>query len=291
MRRRSCLALIAGGIGAALAGGPARGAAFDALRLSSHDVRFGGISGVHVFPGGASALLLTDRGVLFACAIDRDAAGAPVGLRVRSVHRLRRPDGRPLREREMDSEGLAIGPDGAIWVSFEGRGGGRIHRYATPDAPAEVLPVPPAFRRFGLNSGLESLAAGQDGALYTLPEDAPRGGFPIWRWHAGRWAEAGALPRRGAFLPVAADVGPDGLLYVLERRYSWPVSFASRIRRSATADLRVWQTVLETPAGMHGNLEGLSLWRAGGALRATLATDDNFRLMQRNELVEYTLPA
>ncbi|MFN6980242.1 MAG: esterase-like activity of phytase family protein, partial [Gemmobacter sp.] len=92
------------------------------------------------------------------------------------------------------------------------------------------------------------------------------------------------------FLPVAADFGPDGALWVLERRFLRHGAFGSRLRRARRADLASWATILQTPDGVHGNLEGLSLWRDGaGRTRAAMVADDNFRWLQRNEFVEYVL--
>jgi hypothetical protein len=43
--------------------------------------------------------------------------------------------------------------------------------------------------------------------------------------------------------------------------------------------------------GVQDNLEGLSVWRdIAGQIRLTLISDDNFRLLQRTEIVEYVLP-
>ncbi len=49
--------------------------------------------------------------------------------------------------------------------------------------------------------------------------------------------------------------------------------------------------LLETASGTYDNLEGVSVWRdAGGRLRATMISDDNFKFFQRTEIVEYALP-
>ena len=49
-------------------------------------------------------------------------------------------------------------------------------------------------------------------------------------------------------------------------------------------------TLLTTPAGRFGNLEGMSLWRDGsGRLRATLVSDNNFWPVMRTQLVEFAL--
>jgi len=89
---------------------------------------------------------------------------------------------------------------------------------------------------------------------------------------------------------VAADFGPDGRLYVLERQFRGLMGFASRVRRFRLGMDRLLaeETLLETAVGLHDNLEGLSVWRdAGGALRLTMIADDNFSFFQRTEIVEY----
>ncbi len=98
------------------------------------------------------------------------------------------------------------------------------------------------------------------------------------------------LPRRGSFLPTGADIGPDGLLYILERAFT-ALGFRSRIRRlDPAAPGAGVQTLITTPMGLHDNLEGISVWRSNtGATCLTLVSDDNFLAIQTSELVEYAL--
>jgi hypothetical protein len=292
MRRRSVLALIAAGAVAAGAVPAAPAPAFRALTLPrGPGGRFRGLSALRLDARGEAGLFLSDRGWLFEARVRRAAHGAAVGIDILAAHRLRGTDGQPLPEARADSEALALDPDGAILVGLEGRGGGRILAYDRPGAVARRVPVPPAFASFPLNGGIEALAAAPDGTLYVVPETASGEVFPVWRRRGG-WTVAGRLPASGGFRPVAADVGPDGALWVLERRFGPLPAFASRLRRSPTTDLTAWETRLETPDGRHGNLEGLSLRRgAGGRIVAAMVSDDNFIGLQRSELVEYTLDA
>jgi len=92
---------------------------------------------------------------------------------------------------------------------------------------------------------------------------------------------------------VGADFGPDGLLYILERYNIGLLAFASRVRRFKVHDDRIGneEFILETPIGAYDNLEGLSVWRdAGGHIRLTMISDDNFSQQQRTEIVEFRLP-
>ena len=81
-------------------------------------------------------------------------------------------------------------------------------------------------------------------------------------------------------------------MYVLERHFAGIGGFASRVRRFTLSGDRIAreETLLETPLGAHDNLEGIAVWRgAGGRLRLTMISDDNFRFFQRTEFVEYAV--
>lgn len=291
MFRRFVLALIAGLAGAA---GPL--AAQQAEFLGEYvwngpGLAFGGFSGIEVAPDGARFTAITDRGAVYSGQFDRDADGRIAGVALSSGPvMLRDMDGRVLRTRDSDAEGLAMGPDGALYISFEHNH--RIARYATESAASQVLLRADAFAGLQANSGLEALAIDAGGALYTLPE---RSGaldlaFPVYRFRGGLWEQPFAIPRDGDWLPVGADFGPDGRLYLLERDLAWIFGFLSRVRRFTVSGDRIGEgeVVLETPAGRHDNLEGISVWRdAGGALRLTMIADDNFRVFQQTEFVEY----
>lgn len=260
-----------------------------------NDPLFGGISGIHVFPGGLRFAAITDRGAWSEGRIARDGQGRITGVTAAPWRLLRATGITPLAEGRNDSEGLAIAADGTAYVSFEGRSAARVLRYARLDGPAQNLPLHPDFPRMQMNSSLEALAIGPDGTLYTLPERSGREDrpFPVYRFRGGVWDQPFALPRRDAFLPVAADIGPDGRFYLLERDFRGLSGFASRVRRFELTPRGpvAERELLRTPPGTHDNLEGLSVWRdGGGRLIGTMVSDDNFRFFQRTEIVEYALP-
>ena len=297
MRRRSGLALIAGGLIAAAYGGratPAPQGLIGSFRWQMEGPLFGGFSGIALSPDGRAFTALSDRGAFTTGRILRDAAGRIMDVTAAAMAKLRGAGAGPLDPSRADSEGLAIARDGTVYVSFEGRGAARVLRYASLHGPAENLPVPQAFKRMQLNSALEALAIATDGTLYTLPERS--GGahvpFPVWRYRGGAWDQPFAIPRRGDFLAVSADIGPDGRFYLLERDLRGIAGFASRLRRFRLTDtaLRDETVLIETPAGTHDNLEGLSVWRGVGGLVATMISDDNFKFFQSTEIVEYRLP-
>lgn len=292
MRRRAVLALIAGAAVAAAAVPAAPAPPFRALALPhGPGGRFRGLSALHLDARGQAGLFLSDRGWLFEAQMRRDSGGTATGIEIGGAHRLRGTNGHVLPAPRADTEAIAVMPGGTILIGFEGSGGGRILSYRWPGGAARRVPVPPDFAAFRPNGGIEALAAGPDGTLYVIPETATDGGFPVWR-RQGAWTRAGWMPASAGFRPVAADIGPDGALWVLERRFGPVPLFASRLRRSAASDLQRWETVLETPDGRHGNLEGLCLRRGPcGRIVVSMVSDDNFIAIQRSELVEYTIGA
>lgn len=294
MRRRTGLALIAGGLAAlALRGGATAAQAPGLIGVRSwtmDDPLFGGFSALHVFPGGERFLAVTDRGAWTQGQFARDGAGTITAVSAAPMRALDVPEPDPPGKARRDAEGVAVAPDGAILVSFEGPA--RVLRYEGLDGPARALPGHAEFRRMPGNGSLEALAVGPDGALYTLPERSGRINrpYPVYRFRGGEWDRPFELPRRGDFLAVGADIGPDGRFYLLERNFAGIRGFATRLRRFDLAGGSE-EVLIESPFGRHDNLEGVSIWRDGSArLVATMISDDNLNLFQRTEFVEYALP-
>jgi hypothetical protein len=251
----------------------------------------GGFSGLEVDADGMRFTALSDRGFLVTGRFLRED-GRLTGIAAGPPLRLVAPSGRPLAN--SDTEGLDMAPDGTLHVSVEGRHP-RVWRFAAPGARADALPAAPGFAALQVNSGLEALAGDGSGVLVTLPE---RSGawttpFPLFRFENGRWSAGQTIPRQDKFLPVGADFGPDGRLYLLERDFRGIFGFRSRLR-VFTIEGGVpgpGETLFETRAGRHDNLEGLSVWRdPEGAIRLTMISDDNENFLQRTEVVEYRLP-
>ena len=249
---------------------------------------FGGFSGLHVFPGGDRFLALSDGAVMFEGRFLRDESGAIVDIDNVSWAPLPDENGRPIRGIRGDSEGLAVAPDGRIFTSFEG-----VARLRIEDAGNGLplrLPRHPDFEGMQRNSSLEALAIGPVGALYTIPERSGRTNrpFPVYRLRGETWDIPFRIPRLGPFLVTGADIGPDGLLYVLERDFTG-IGFRSRVRRfdlSGGAE----ETLFQSRTGEYDNLEGISVWVDGSGRRVmTLISDDNFRWFQTTEIVEILL--
>jgi hypothetical protein len=300
MRRRTALAALgAATLGFGLAGPfRAQGSTGEAEYLGSHRWTegwdgFGGFSAIELDPDGLGFTALSDRIMVVRGTLRRDAAGAVAGVEAGPPEPLLDIHGAPLRGLRADSEGLAIAPDGTMWVSFEGLA--RVRREGRDGAPPELLPSHPDFERMGPNAALEALAVDAEGHLWTLPETPFDGShrFPVYRFDGTAWEIAFHLPVRDGFDAAGADIGPDGRLYILERTFRL-FGFRSRIRR-VEPDGSGEEVLLTTATGAHDNLEGIDVWRDetgtwGGGLRATLISDDNQRFLQRTEFVDYRLP-
>lgn len=264
-----------------------------AYHWESDDPLFGGFSAIALTGEGRDFVALSDRGNFTAGWVLRGQDGKIAGLAAAPIRPLKGPDNLPLGDYRRDSEGLAILPDGRVFVSFELIA--RVAFFPTLDSLGTVLPKSEAFRSMQRNASLEALAVDPAGTLYTLPErsGSPSAPFPVYRYKDGVWDQPFTLPRRGMFLAVAADIGPDGKFYLLEREFHGLAGFASRVRRFTIGPdaLTDEETLLQSATGQHDNLEGLSVWRdQAGQLRLTMISDDNMLFLQRTEIVEYRVP-
>ena len=248
---------------------------------------FGGLSGIEVEPDGQAFLALSDRGYVVRGRLER-TDGEITAIESGNLTYLQSRWGRRLQSGSNDSEGLAVAENGRIYVSFEG--GANIRFYSDEHSEAAVPKPHPDFATMQGNSSLEALAIDANGWVYTMPERSGRvtRPFPVYRTKGVEWERAFEISRREPFLPVGADIGPDGHFYLLERDFTG-VGFRSRVRRF---DLQTGneETLLTTWNGRHDNLEGLSVWQdEAGSIRLVMVSDDNFNWFQRTEIVEYRL--
>lgn len=246
--------------------------------------RFGGMSAIEVQPDGQHFLAMSDRSMFISGTFLR-AGDQITGVVEDARSLLRSINGDPLTGEWGDSEGLALDPDGNIYVSLEGFARVRVQRGL--DGAPRLLPVARDFIGMQQNAALEALAVGPDGAIYTIPERSGRSDrpFPVYRSVQGVWDIPFSIPRRDAFLVSGADIGPDGRLYLLERDFTG-LGFRSRVRRfDLTGGAE--EVLLETDTGTHDNLEGIAVWADTLGIRITMISDDNFRFFQETQIVEY----
>lgn len=263
------------------------------FRWSVRDDRFGGLSAFDWQDAETGQFIaIGDRGLFVTGRVLRDQDGKITGIADLDLSPVRDTDGTPVRGRNADVEGLARRDDGRLFVTFEAHH--RMWTYRDTGSEAAWMPRAPAFDTLKSNAGMESLAIAPDNSLMTIPEDTRtgKGDFPVYRYTGGAWTTAGTIPRRGDFLITGADFGPDGYLYVLERGFSGIFGFRSRVRRFEwqRGTLTEIDTVLETPTGRHGNLEGIAVARTpDGQIRLSMVSDNNFLAILPTSIVEYTL--
>ncbi|WBU63710.1 esterase-like activity of phytase family protein [Paracoccus aerodenitrificans] len=258
--------------------------------LSEDD--FGGFSGIEIADDGNSFHVISDRARIRWGMIERDSSGRIRNMRMAGRAHLQDSAGTALLPGRLgDSEGLAIAPDGTIWVSFEGLD--RVARYDDVDRPATRIDIPDAWQSIPTNEGFEALAITADGTLLTLPEYAigEQTSFPVWRYANGSWDQPFSLPGSEKWQAVGADIGPDGKFYLLERNFRGLLGFQSRVRRFTFSDdgFSDEEPILESNTLQYDNLEGISVWDDGQGIRITMISDDNFLAIQRTELVEYRI--
>lgn len=273
------------------------------LQLSSPHREFGGLSGIRIAADGANFIAVTDKAhwvrgrILY-------RGDAPAGIANAEIAPMLGPDGRTLTARGWyDTESLAE-DDGTLYVGIE-----RVHQVVKFDyakqgllARAQVLPRPAAFAKLPANRGIECLATGPKqsplaGTLIAISEralddDKNIRGFLI----GGKTPGEFTIKRIGDFDIVDCAPLPDGGFLVLERFFTWRQGVAIRLRRLSLAAI-VPGAVLDGPVLMEAdlgyeidNMEGLAVHRAGnGDIVLTLVSDDNFSVIQRTLLLQFTL--
>lgn len=255
---------------------------------------FGGFSGLIMRADGASLTAVSDDGVVFQAEVDRDGGGVVSGLRVTSTLRLNDNRNRPVAGFHANAEALAPGPRNRIFVAFEGYA--RIAAFDLPDPKPKPLHPWDLFKPIWGNTGIESLAWLPDGRLLAVLEDAVDGRHRAFVQADRGFVEVQGLPANGDYAATDAALGPDGRLYLLERRQDWLMRFQIRIRRftvlrGKAPAFEAGETLIETKPGQLDNMEGLSIWH--DAVRnvtvLSLISDDNFLPVQSTRLVEYDL--
>lgn len=263
-------------------------------RWRGSDPQFGGISGLELDAAGRKFVAITDKAHIFRGYLIRKN-GQISDVKSSRIQPLKSRKGKPFKRFWNDAEGLAMDANGKLFVSFEAKH--RVLAYDGPFGAATNLKSHPDFKSMQNNSSLETLAIGADGTLYAIPErtGSNSGRFPVYVKRAGRenWEKPYSIPRRPPYLPVGADIGPDGKFYLLERHLSGILGFTSRVRRFDIGAKEFHNEVelLQSPVGAHDNLEGLAVWQDDkGDIRLTMVSDDNFKFFQVTELVEYRVP-
>lgn len=279
------------------------------LVLTSPHRGFGGLSGFRFLDDkGQRFLALSDQGSWFTGAI-RYAGGKMVGLDDVEAAPMLNAEGRPITEKRLwyDTESLAR--DGSlVYVGLE-----RVNQIMRFDfakggtrARGEVIPTPPAVRKLPFNKGLEALVfvpKGKDssmplaGTLIAMSEggfdaDGNLIGFLIGGPSPGQFS----IKRTDTQFISDAVLLPSGELLILERKFSWFTGIDIRIRSIPLKSIAPG-AVVDGPVLFNAdlghevdNMEGIDAHvTAGGETVLTMVSDDNFSMLQRTLLLQFTL--
>jgi hypothetical protein len=273
------------------------------LVLTSRYPGFGGLSGIRLDAKGEHFIAISDKGGWFTGRIVYSGR-AMTGLTEVEAAPLLGPDGRPITARGwFDSESIAL--DGSlVYIGLE-----RVNQVLRYDfaegftrARGEVVPMPPAVKKLPNNKGLE--------ALVVVPKGLPLAGTLIAISERGLDDKGNLLaflaggPQAGQFSIRRTDnydisdavILPRGDLLILERKFSLMSGVGIRIRRLALKDIAPG-TLVDGPSIFDAdfseeidNMEGIDAHvTEQGDTVLTLVSDDNFSLIQRTLLLQFTL--
>ncbi len=273
------------------------------LVLTSSFRGFGGLSGIRLDSKGERFISFSDKGRWFTGRIVYQA-GVMTGLDDVEAAPMLGPDGRPITTRGwFDTESIAI--DGSqVYIGLE-----RVNQVLRFDfskgftrARGEVVPMPPAVKKLPFNEGLE--------ALVWVPKGRPLAGTLIALSERGLDADGnliaflvgGPLPgqfsvrRTDKFDISDATLLASGELLILERKFSLLEGVGIRIRSIPLTSLAPG-AVVDGPAIFEAdlgdqidNMEGIDAHvTPEGETVLTLISDDNFSMIERTLLLQFTL--
>jgi len=273
------------------------------LVLRSSYRKFGGISAIRVASDGAHFIALSDKGWWFRGRIVYDGM-RPIGIADAEMAPILGADGKPLAAGDWyDTESIAE-DGGTLYVGIE-----RVHQimrfnYGKDGLTARGQPiaVPAGLRGLPANKGLEALVfvpkgLALAGTLIAISERGLDKAGNILAFLVGGASPGNFTVKRSASYDISdAALLPGGDLLLLERKFSWTSGLAIRMRRIALGDIKPGAVVdgpvlFEADLGYEiDNMEGLSVHRgAGGEIVLTLISDDNFSVIQRTLLLQFTL--
>jgi len=273
------------------------------LVLTSGFPGFGGLSGIRLDSKGQRFISFSDKGSWLTGRIVYQGSEM-TGLADVEAAPMLGADGRPIAARGwFDSESIAL--DGPfVYIGLE-----RVNQVLRFDfsegftrSRGEVVPMPPAVKKLPFNKGLE--------ALVVVPKDLPLAGTLIALSERGLDANGnlvaflvgGRSPgqfsvRRTDHFDISdATLLASGELLVLERKFSLVDGVGIRIRRiplqSITPGALVdGPAIFQADLGYEiDNMEGIDAFvTPDGDTVLTMVSDDNFSMIQRTLLLQFTL--
>ena len=272
------------------------------IELTSSNPHFGGISAIRVEGDGAKFLAVTDKGYWLRARIVYEGT-RPAGIADAEMVPVLGHDGKPLAARGWyDTEAMAR-DGGIVWLGIE-----RTNRIVRLNvgrdglaARAQPVPISPGIASLPHNKGIECLEFVPPGlpharSVIAISERGldEAGNIKGFLQSGPGWSEF-SVKRIGDFDATDCALTPKGDLLVLERSFSRLRGVAMRIRRVPLTNIQSGATIdgpvlIEADMGYQiDNMEGLSVHRAAGELVLTLISDDNFSMIQRTLLLQFTL--
>ena len=280
------------------------------LVLTSPYRGFGGLSGIRLDAKGEGFLAVSDQGGCFTGRI-RYSGGKMAGLHDVEAAPLLGAEGRPITEKRLwwDSESIARDGD-VVYVGLE-----RVNQILRYDfskggtrARGEVVPVPAGIRKLPSNKGLEALVVvpkdkGKDrnmplaGTLIAFSERGLDADGNLTAFLIGGPTPGQFSVRRTEKYDISdAVLLPSGELLILERKFSWFTGVNIRIRSIPLKSI-VSGALVDGPALFAAdlghevdNMEGIDAHvTSEGETVLTLISDDNFSMLQRTLLLQFTL--
>ena len=273
------------------------------LILTSRFRGFGGLSGLRLDARGERFIAISDKGSWFTGRIVYNGREM-TGLADVEAAPMLGADGKPITARGwFDTESIAL--DGSlVYVGIE-----RVNQVLRFDfakgftrALGEVVPLPPAARKLPFNRGLEALVMVPKGFALagTLIAISERGldaqGNIVAFLIGGKTSGQFSVRRTDNYDVSDAVLLPSGDLLLLERKFSLLGGVGIRIRRIALASVAPG-AVIDGPSIFDAdlgneidNMEGIDAHvTPEGEIVLTLISDDNFSMIQRNLLMQFTL--
>jgi hypothetical protein len=277
------------------------------LALTSSYEPFGGVSSLHHEPDGSHFLAITDHGSWLRGRIVYQE-GKPAGIAEAAMAPILGEDDQPLSSIGwFDVESLTE-LDGKFYIGIE-----RVEKIVRFDyrrdglqARGEPIAVPADFKTFTFNKSLECLTAGPKGSALagnlvvvterSLDIDGNHRAYLLKPDVDNSHAERFTVKRSDDFDVTDCTILPPGDMLLLERRYSPARGVAMRIRRIPLEAIKPGAvvegaTLIEADLGYQiDNMEGIAVHRnSAGETIITLISDDNFSVLQRNLLLQFTL--
>ena len=262
------------------------------LNIDRNEKDYGGFSGLVIQDDGSEALILTDKSFFFVLKLKRNDDDFLTGYSLIRKGRILSSKGEPLNGRNTDSESIVIDENNNYYISFESNH--RIMMHTKVEGAGVFIPKHPMFRKLSVNKGIEALAIDNKDRLIAIPEKPPLGisDIPIFRLQNNKWEIIKYIKFKDDFLVTDAEFLPQGLLLILERKFSWTQGFKTRFRLISLNDFDNKKpiTVFTSAANQFDNLEGMTLWKdKKGAIRILTVSDDNFHPLQQSEIREFFL--